>query len=74
MKKVIFLVLSLLVGGGFYALISQTSSIINLLPFAIHQQFFRKVIREDLFILIFDIFLALILAFVLYRYLRKKYL
>lgn len=74
MKKVIFILLSILVGGVFYALVLRPPSIINFIPFAIHQQLFRKIISEHVFILLFDILLVLLVAFVFNIYLKKKYI
>lgn len=72
MKKFVYIVISFAFGIIVYLFTSRESSVINLLPFAIHQEFFKGLLSEDTFILIFDILLAILLTIGLYILLNKK--
>jgi len=73
MKKPLQIVLSLLIGFGFFLLISRTPSVVNMIPFALHERFFRGIFEEYTFIMIFDVLLSLIVAYIVYSLLARFY-
>jgi hypothetical protein len=72
-KNRLILILSLLLSVAFYYYVIQTPSIVNFIPFAIHEEFFKNVIKEQLFIQLFDFIISLIVFIILYAFLIKKF-
>lgn len=69
-SKTVRVIISLAVALGFLLLVFRRPAAFHLLPFVIHQSFFRNVIDESTFIDIFDILFSIGLCFLVMFFLR----
>lgn len=69
--KVVSLFFAIIIASLFYYLIRQPNLGFNFIPYLIHQEFFRKTIKESTFILVFDILISLFLFVLSYVLLSK---
>ena len=72
MKTIFQLIIIIIFGCLTFVLLYKVLGFFNFLPFAIHQQFLREIVRENVFILIFDLFLSTLAAILLFIFLRKR--
>lgn len=71
MKKIVPLILSALLSTSVFNYIIKPPSFFNFLPFAIHENFFRGIVGERLFIIVFDLLFAILLFFVFNKVFKK---
>ncbi len=74
MKKYFPIIISILLSSSIFFYLITPSSFFNFLPFAIHDNFFRNIVSEALFIIIFDLLCSVILFYVFYKVLKNKLL
>lgn len=68
MKKIIFIIPTIVSIAIFLVIIKP--GFFNMIPFTIHQAYFRGIIKEITFVYIFDLFFCIILWYILYRICR----
>lgn len=70
--KIFSILISIVVAGGFLYFVLVTPSPFNLIPFAIHDFLFQKIIEEHVFIVGFDILVAGLIFVTIFRILEKN--
>lgn len=71
MKKWIPILSGLLAGSISFLLLWFTHCPINFIPFLLHENFFMDIIEENTAILIFDIFLSLLIFWLVYKFVKR---
>ena len=61
--NIISVSVGLITASIFLALVLTPPSAFNLLPFSLHESLFRNVIKESSFIVMFDVFVSVIIFF-----------
>ncbi|MCT4640030.1 MAG: hypothetical protein N4A72_20205 [Bacteroidales bacterium] len=71
MKKYYPLIISVIIGIGLFIIIITPPSFINFIPFALHEALLKEIVSEGVFIVMFNVLISCILAYLLYKILRK---
>ncbi len=61
----------IVVAGVFLLIVLTPPCAFNFLPFALHEAFFREVMKESHFIIAFDILVSIVLSFLAFKLTKR---
>jgi hypothetical protein len=73
MREELLILISVILGALFFWFIITPPSFINFIPQALHESFFRNIIKEGTFIIVFDLLISCGVAYFLFRILKRLF-